>query len=154
MLEARQSMQQSFDHFKAQLVGVGTSVNDSLIGTIRIEQDGQQVPLQQLSGIAQRDRRISITPYDPTLVGRIETSLKAQGFDAYKFNPKTVCVNIPLPSGEETERVRGRIRKLGEDAKIAIRNIRRKLKTDDNDNELQTITDSFVEQVDKLVSKY
>ena len=150
LIDIEKAMQKTLDHLKSQLIGVGSSINDSLIGTVKIDVDGQKVQLHTICIVFQKDRKISITPHDPKMVGPVETILKSQGFEAYRFSPKVVVVNVPAPTGEEARKVAAHVRKLGEDAKVSIRNVRRKYRTDENDKDLQKLTDRFVSSIDEV----
>jgi ribosome recycling factor len=149
-------MRKTVDLFKSQLVGLEDNVNDVLVAAVKVNYNHQLTPLQHLSLIDQRDRRISITPYDPTMVGAIEEELKRQGFNAYKFSKTTVVVNIPMASGEARQKVVSQMKKLGEEAKVAIRNIRKKFrkknKDEDHDKRLQEATNAAIKEIDELCS--
>ncbi len=142
-------MRKTVDLLKSQLFGMEDNINDNLIATVKVECDNQLTPLQHLSLIYQQDRRVSVTPYNPAMVGVIEDALKQQGFNAYKFSKTTVVVNIPLSSGEEHQKVVSRMKKLGEEAKVSIRNIRKKFrkKDKDHDKELQAMTDAAIQEI-------
>lgn len=146
------SMRKTVDLFKSQLEGFRDDINEDLIATVKVPYNHQMTPLQHLSLVNQKDRRISVTPYDPSLLAVIETELKQQGFDAYKFSKTTVVVNVPLRDGQSQKKVEAQIKKLAEEAKIAIRNIRKKFrqKNKDNDEELQALTDKAIEEIGNL----
>jgi len=146
-------MRKTVDLLESQLFGMRDNINDDLIATIKVNYNHQPTPLQHLSLVSQRDRRVSIVPYDPSLIGAIEEELKKQGFNAYKFSKTTVVVNIPLPDGESRKKVDSQIKKLGEEAKISIRNIRKKFrkKDKDHDKELQAITDAAIKEIEDLL---
>ncbi len=146
-------MQKTVDLFKTQLFGMTDDIDDGLIATVKVTCNHQKMPLQHLSLINQQGRRISVTPYDPSMLGTIEDELKRQGFNAYKFSKTTVVVNIPLPSGETLEKVASQTKKLGEEAKVAIRNIRKKFrkKDKDHDKELQATTDIAIKKINDLI---
>lgn len=146
-------MRKTVDLLKTQLIGLEDNVNDDLISTIKVDYNHQQTPLQHLSLISQRDRRVSITLFEPSMIGVVEKELKKQGFNAYKFSKTTVVVNIPLAAGDTRRKVALQIKKLGEEAKVAIRNIRKKFrkKDKDHDKELQTITDAAIEEINGLI---
>ncbi len=147
-------MQKTVDLFRSQLVGMEENVNDDLIATVKVDYDHQMTPLEHLSLIHQQDRRVSITPYDPNIIGEIEDELKKQGFNAYKFSKTTVVVNIPLASGENRKKVVSQMKKLAEEAKVSIRNIRKKFRDQEDkshEKRLQKITDAAIKQVDELI---
>lgn len=146
------SMRKTVDLLKTQLVGLEDNVNEQLISTIKVEYNHQLTPLQHMSLVNQQDRRVSVTPFDPTMVGVIEDELKRQGFNAYKFSKTTVVINIPPACGETRQKVAAQMKKLGEESKVAIRNIRKKFrkKDQDHDRELQALTDASIKEIDKL----
>ena len=142
-------MRKTVDLFKSQLFGMEDNVSESLIATVKVPYDHQATPLQHLSLVSQKDRRVSVTPYEPMMVGVIEEELKKQGFNAYKFSKTTVVVNIPLQDGESRKKVVLQVKKLAEEAKVSIRNIRKKFrkKDKDHDKELQALTDSAIQEI-------
>lgn len=148
------SMRKTVNIFKSQLVGMEDNVNENLIATVKVDYNHQQTPLQHLSLVHQKDRRVSITPYDPAMIGMVADELKRQGFNAYKFSKTTVVVNIPLASGENLLQVVSQMKKLGEEAKVAIRNIRKKFrkKDKDHDEELQIMTDA-AKEIDAILTR-
>ncbi len=149
-------MRKTVDLFKGQLIGMSDNINDDLISTIKVSYNHQLTPLQHLSLVHQKDRRVSVTPYEPYMLGIIEDELKKQGFNAYKFSKTTVVVNIPLKTGESKDKVTLQIKKLGEEAKVAIRNVRKKFRKSNKDNEdynkqLQKVTDTAIQEINELV---
>lgn len=146
-------MRKTVDLFKTQLFGMTDDIDEGLISTVKVEYNQQLTPLQHLSLVNQQGRRVSVTPFDPSLMGTIEDELKKQGFNAYKFSKKTVVVNIPLPSGENRQKVISQMKKLAEEAKVAIRNIRKKFRKKDKDDEkeLQRMTDAAIEEINSLI---
>jgi ribosome recycling factor len=144
-------MQTPVDILQSHIKGIGTDIDDNLVGTVKVDYHGQPTLIRNLAAIDKRNKKITITPYDSVVVGEIAKVLGQSGFDAHVYSYKSVVVNIPYPTGETLRKIQAHVKKLGEDAKIAIRNIRRKYKTDDNDKELQQITDMYVKQIDDLI---
>ena len=142
-------MRKTVELFKSQLFGMEDNVNESLIATVKVPYNHQPTPLEHMSLVSQRDRRVSVTPYEPAMVGVIEDELKKQGFNAYKFSKTMVVVNIPLADGESRQKVASQTKKLAEEAKVAIRNIRKKFrkKDKDHDKELQAMTDAAIQEI-------
>lgn len=151
--QAKVSMGKTVDLLKNQLSGIGSNIDENLMSSIKVENCGQKTPLNKLALISEASRRVSIVPYDLTTIDSILEQLKQQNFDVYKFSKTTIIVNIPLPSGDSLRGVIVQVDKLGEAAKIAIRNIRKKFrkKNRDNDKGLQTITDLFVDEINCVV---
>lgn len=156
MNDIKQHMQKTLDLFRSSLVGIGPQVNESLVSTIKIFCNGQQTPLQHIASIVHNKRQLSITPYDQNLMNDILKILIKNGFDAHKFSKQSIIINVPLPSGEELKKIQKHVDKIAEDARVSIRNIRRKFKTKDNEKEIQSITDFYISEIDssaELVNK-
>ncbi len=69
-------MTKTVDILKDQLTGMSDNVSENLISTVKVPCNGQQTPLEHLSLVSQKDRIISITPYDPGMTVVIERVLK------------------------------------------------------------------------------
>jgi ribosome recycling factor len=162
MKEAKAKMTTSLELLSEQLVGIRTSGGVyGFIQTCRVPYYGSPTPMQQVASITAQAERISIRPYDVTILDAVETSLKAAGLNAYKFSKDTVVVTEEPMSGDKRRLMQDQVRKLGEDAKIAIRSIRRNYRPDKGalsedefklaEKELQKETDEAVATVDLLV---
>ena len=148
--EVKTQMKKSVDFLRSQLVGVGSEVNISVVSSVRINYHGSLTLLEHLSSIVKDGRRITITPFDVIIVSEIVETLTKHGFEAHKFSNRSVVVNIPLPSGEAVKKMQMYVKKLGEETKVAVRNIRRKFRTEENDKEIQKIVDDFIKEIDSL----
>lgn len=145
-------MRKTVELFKSQLFGMEDNVNESLIATVKVQYNNQPTPLEHMSLVSQRDRRVSVVPFDPMMIGAIEDELKKRGFNAYKFSKTTVVVNIPLADGETRKKVDLQKKKLAEEAKVSIRNIRKKFrKKAEDDKRLQKMTDIAIREIDGLI---
>lgn len=67
-----------------------------------------------------------VKPYDLSILGSIDKALQKSGFNSYVFSKEAVCVSVPPPSGDQRKETMLRVKKAGEETKIAIRNIRKK----------------------------
>jgi ribosome recycling factor len=76
------------------------------------------------SDLGQQGDRILVTPFDKGNVPAIVWALNEARLNASALNPSTVSVSVPPISGEQRAEIAGHVRKLGEDAKVAIRAIR------------------------------
>lgn len=139
-------------------------ITSALVDTVKVEAYGQLMPIQHLALTSGGGTKpISVRPHDPTLVSTIAKVLEKQGFNAYVYSKDTVYVSVPPPSGEDKEKTRQHIRKLGEDAKVSIRNIRKhcrngleasskdELKT--LERQLQDKTDEAIDMISEIVSE-
>ena len=144
--------------------------NPRVLDKVRVDYYGTPSPIQQVGNISVPEARIiQIAPYDKTMLKEIEKAILASDIGITPTNDGT---NIRLVFPELTEERRKQlskdVKKKGEDAKVALRTIRRdgadrvkKLKgTDvsedeqkDMENELQKMTDKYVKEIDKAVEE-
>lgn len=152
-------MQKPIDFLSEQLHGITPlGVNSSLVDTVKVSAYGQKTPIGHLASSSGDGSRITIAPYDPSLRNVIAKACQDAGFDAYVFSKETVVVNLPIMSGETKIETRNRIKKLGEEAKVAVRNMRKHIKkqiqkeTKHEDEKLiQSVTDEAVALIDQIV---
>ncbi len=166
--EAEQKMEKSLATLQAELTKLRTGrAHPSLLEHISISYYGTDTPLNQVASITASDpRTLVITPWEKANVQAIEKAILTSDLG---LNPATSgnTIRVPLPVLTEERRkdlVR-LVRSEGENAKIAIRNIRRdanqrlkellKAKEISEDDErraqddIQKITDKFIAEVDK-----
>lgn len=71
----------------------------------------------------------------------------------YKWSKDTIAINLSKPSIEEIEKTTSHIKRLGNEAKISVKNIRQKLKkTFTDEKELQKLVDNANKEIDQLVN--
>ena len=160
-------MNKAIDHFEDQLLGItklGGVRPTTLIDTIRVSCYGQKTPIKHLAITSSIKNGVSIEPHDPSILKSIEKGCKDAGYNAYVFSKTTVMVSIPPPSGEDREQAKLRIKRIGEETKVSIRNIRKKAKQDvpkdtpKNEKQkfgkdLQVLTDDSVKIVEDIVKR-
>jgi ribosome recycling factor len=164
-------MGKSIVALKAELAKIRTGrAHPSLLEHVTVDYYGSEVPLNQAANISVEDpRTLSVVPFDKSMVGKIEKAIMTSDLG---LNPATSGANIRVPLPALTEERRQELAKVvhteGEQAKIAIRNIRRdanqQLKEHHKEKELteddvrkgetlvQQLTDQYVGEVDKLVA--
>lgn len=154
-------MEKALDFFHDQLRGIRWGiVNSGLLDTIRIPMNGQKVPLSHLAWTSPgKNGQISVTPHEQNHVGLIANTLKQEGFNAYPFSKTAVVVSAPQRCGEERNKVINHIKKLAEETKISIRNIRKKVRQKAQDvgvidEELQGLTDKAIAEVEDLTNTW
>ena len=172
LLDAEDRMEKAIAHLKTNLAGIRTGrANPGLVDSLRVEVYGSPTPIKQLASVgAPEPTQIVIRPYDPGTIKDIEKAIIASDLG---FNPQSdgrlIRINIPPLSGEVRKRMVGRIKELGEEAKVSIRNIRRdankaaeqaeKAKEisedvrDDTKEEVQNLTKKFEDQVTDSTKK-
>ncbi len=142
--------------------------NPQVLDKITADYYGSPTPLNQLASIAVSEARIlTIQPWDKSALKAIEKAIQASELG---INPQNdgICIRLVFPQLTEDRRKElvKDIQKIGENAKVAIRSIRRdmieKLKAmkknseiteddlKDGEKEIQNITDSFVKEIEKI----
>ena len=164
-------MGKTLDSLNTELAKIRTGrAHPSLLEHVQVDYYGSSVPISQAASVSIEDARtLAVTAWDKTMVQPLEKAIMKSDLG---LNPVTAgtIIRIPLPPLTEERRVSlGKIvHHEGENAKIAIRNIRRdannhikellnskEISEDDDhraEQEIQKTTDKHVEQVDKIVA--
>jgi ribosome recycling factor len=165
------TMKNSIEHLQQELAGIRTGkANPALLDSVKVNYFGQQVPLKQVASIGVPDARlITIQPWDKTVIGEIEKAILASELGLNPQNDGTI-IRLPIPQlTEQRRKDLGKvIKRIGEEAKVAVRNIRRSANEDvkklekkheisedemhTNQEEIQKLTDQYVKQVDEVVA--
>lgn len=128
LLDVEERMEKAVGVLKEALAGIRTGrANPRLVDSLRVEVYGSSVPIRTVaSSTAPEPNQIVIRPYDPGTLNQIEKAIQASDLG---FNPqndgRVIRLNVPPLSTEMRRKMVGRIRELAEEAKVAIRNIRR-----------------------------
>ncbi|MET0331501.1 MAG: ribosome recycling factor [Dyella sp.] len=168
--DAQTRMGKSIDSLKHDLTRLRTGrASTTLVDHIKVNYYGADMPLNQVASVALGDSRsIIITPWEKPMVAAIEKALMASDIGITPTTAGTVIrLNMPPLTEERRKELAKHVGHEGENAKIAIRNVRRdalqqikdllkeKLITEDDerkaDDEIQKITDRFVKEVDAVV---
>ncbi|MBR4557815.1 MAG: ribosome recycling factor, partial [Clostridiales bacterium] len=152
-------MQKSFDFLKDDLASIRAGrANPHVLDKIKVDYYGTPTPIQQVGNVSVPEARIiQIAPWDKTLIKVIEKAILASDLGITPSNDGAVIrLVFPELTEERRKQLAKDIRKKGEDAKVAVRNVRRdgndalkKLKgtevsedeIEDLNDELQKITD-------------
>ena len=170
--DTRTRMNKSLEALRHELAKIRTGrAHPSLLEHVHVDYYGNDVPISQAASVAVEDARTrSVTPWDKTMVKVIEKAILTSDLG---LNPNTAgqVIRIPLPPLTEERRVElGKVvHHEGENAKIAIRNIRRDanhhikelLKNKDISEdeerkaeiEIQDVTNLAVSKVDDIVAE-
>ncbi|MDY6359510.1 MAG: ribosome recycling factor [Cyanobacteriota bacterium] len=145
--------------------------NPAILDKVVVEYYGAPTPLRQMSQVTVQDgTTLVITPYDKSILKEIEKGIiKAE--IGITPNSDGICIRLPFPplTEERRKEIAKDVKKMGEEAKVAIRNIRRemveKLKkiekeenlpedvVKDNQDKIQKITDKHTDSIDKSVAE-
>ena len=170
--DSRTRMNKSLESLRHELAKIRTGrAHPSLLEHVHVDYYGSDVPISQAASVAVEDARtLSVTPWDKTMVKVIEKAILTSDLG---LNPNTAgqVIRIPLPPLTEERRVElGKVvHHEGENAKIAIRNIRRDanhhikelLKTKDisededrkAEHDIQDVTNLAVSKVVEIVAE-
>lgn len=145
--------------------------NPNILNKIKVEYYGVPIPMQQLANITVPEARtLMIAPWEPSLVKAIEKAILNSDLGLTPNNDgKNIILNFPELTEERRKEIVKDIKKKGENAKVAIRNVRRdandaikkmekagdisedELKT--NEDKIQKMTDKYVGLIDKAIEK-
>lgn len=167
-----QKMQKSVEALKADFAKVRTGrAHTGLLDHIQVDYYGSMVPLNQVAQVGLGDARtITVQPWEKKMVPVVEKAIRESDLG---LNPATQGDLIRVPMPPLTEQRRKELVKVvkheGENAKIAIRNLRRdanhhikellKAKTISEDEDrrgeeaVQKLTDRYVSEVDRLIAE-
>ena len=167
---AEQKMLKSIDAFKNELAKIRTGrAHPGILDQVQIDYYGSMVPISQVANVALMDARtISVQPWEKGMGAKIEKAIRESDLG---LNPASQGDLIRVPMPPLTEERRRELTKVvkgsGEDAKIAVRNLRRdanehakrllkdKEITEDDDrrsqDEVQKLTDRYIAEIDKLI---
>ncbi len=170
-LDAEDRMHKSIESLKHEFVKIRTGrAHTSLLDHITVPYYGVETPLNQVANVTVLDpRTLGISPWEKTMVGPVEKAILASDLG---LNPATVgtLIRIPLPPMTEERRKElvKVVRHEAENAKVAIRNIRRdanqhlkglvKDKEISEDEErraeenIQKLTDKWIAEADHLLA--
>ena len=168
--DAQARMAKSIESLRHNLVKVRTGrANAGLVDSIKVNYYGSDMPLSQVASVAVSDARsITITPWEKQMVGPVEKAILASDLGLTPNTAgTTIRLNIPALTEERRKDLTKVVHGEGEDAKVAIRNIRRdanhqvkellkdKQITEDEsartEAEIQKITDAAIKDVDEVV---
>jgi ribosome recycling factor len=167
---AEQKMAKSVDSFKSELHKIRTGrAHPGLLDQVQVDYYGSMVPISQVANVSLLDARtISVQPWEKGLGPKIEKAIRESDLG---LNPAAQgdLLRVPMPALTEERRkeLTKVVRHAGEDAKIAVRSVRRdaneqlkkllkdKLVPEDEErraqDEVQRLTDRTIAEIDKLV---
>jgi ribosome recycling factor len=165
-----QKMQRSIESLKTALARIRTGrAHAGLLDHVQVEYYGSQVPISQVANVTLIDARtIGVSPWEKKMAPVIDKAIRESGLG---LNPTLLgeLIRVPMPplSEERRKELTKVVRSEGEDAKVAVRNLRRdanaqfkdlvRSKTASEDDErraqddVQKLTDRYVHEIDRLL---
>ena len=162
LLDVEERMEKAADVLKQSLAGIRTGrANPGLVDSLRVEVYGSPTPIKQLASVgAPEPTQIVIRPFDPGTLKDIEKAIQASSLGFTPLNDgRVIRLNVPPLSGEMRRKLVGRIKDLSEEAKVAIRNVRRdgnKLADQEQKDKIlsEDERDSVKEEIQDLTKKF
>ncbi|MEW6325458.1 MAG: ribosome recycling factor [Nitrospirota bacterium] len=166
--ETRAKMEQSIQHVVQQLATIRTGrATVALLDGILVDYHGAPRPLKQVASLATPDSRsLTIQPWEPAILPAIEKALQTSSLGLTPNNDgKLIRLNMPPLTEERRKELVKVAKKMGEDGKVAVRNIRRdanellksaKLSEDAvraAQQEIQKLTDQYTLKIDDAIKK-
>jgi ribosome recycling factor len=166
----KERMDKAIDALKKDLASIRTGrASLSIFDGILVDYYGTPTPINHLATLSiPESRLITIQPWEPKMIQEIERAIQKSDLGLNPTNDgKIIRVAIPPLTEERRKQIVKHVHKRGEEAKIAIRNIRRdaneevkrlekeehlsKDETKRSLDEIQKITDSYIKKVDEIV---
>lgn len=170
--QAQDRMNKSIAAFSRELASIRAGVaNASLLDRINVDYYGAPTPINQIAGVSVPEARLLvISPYDRSALGDIEKAIMKSDIGITPTNDGNVIrLMVPALTEERRKELAKQVKKEAEEAKVAVRNVRR----DANDDlkkleksgditedqlrgfgeDIQKLTDKFIAKVDELAKE-
>ncbi|MFH1923587.1 MAG: ribosome recycling factor [Planctomycetota bacterium] len=162
LLDVEERMEKAIGVLKRSLTGIRTGrANPGLVDSIKVEVYGSPCPIKQVAAVgAPEPNQIVVRPYDPGTIKDIEKAIQASDLGLNPQNDgRVIRLIVPAISGEVRRKMVGRVRELLEEARVAVRNIRRDgNKTADQAEKDKTLSedqrDDVKEEIQNLTKQY
>ena len=167
---AETKMGRTIESFKGELQKIRTGrAHPGMLDQIHVDYYGSPVPLSQVAQLSLLDARtIGVQPWEKPMIQKVEKAIRESDLG---LNPSTTgdIIRVPMPALTEERRkdLTKVVKGLGEDAKVAVRNLRREANehgkkllkdkeiTEDDErrlvDDIQKLTDRTIAEIDKLV---
>ena len=167
----QEKMEDSIEAFKRELVRIRTGrASLSLLDGVKVDAYGSMLPMDQVGTLTiPESSMIAIKPWDPQMLAVIEKAILASDLGLTPANDGNVIrLTIPPLTEERRKELVKRVKKIGEEFKVAVRNVRREtndtLKKQKKDKEIseddmfrlqeeaQKETDAFIKKIDEIAA--
>ncbi|MEO4053491.1 ribosome recycling factor [Solibacillus sp. CAU 1738] len=170
--QAKEKMTKSLNAYSRELASIRAGrANASLLDRITVDYYGAPTPINQLAGVSVPEARLLvISPYDKTILGEIEKAIMKSDIGITPSNDGTIIrLMIPALTEERRKDLVKVVKKEAEEAKVAIRNVRRDANDDlkkaekngeitEDDlrgygDDIQKLTDEFIAKIDDVAKQ-
>jgi ribosome recycling factor len=128
LFDVEERMEKALAKLKGDLAGIRTGrANPGLVDSLRVEVYGSPTPIKAVASVgAPEPTQIVIRPFDPGTLKDIEKAVQASGLGLNPQNDgRLIRISVPPLSTEVRRKLVARIKELSEEAKVAVRNVRR-----------------------------
>ena len=159
-------------HLDRELTSIRAGrANPGILDKVMVDYYGSPTAINQLAAISVTEARtLTITPWDRTLLRAISKAILASDVGITPIDDgSTIRLNFPAPTEERRKQLAKEVSKLGEEAKVAVRNIRREAMdkakamkkagelTEDSqktmEEDVQKLTDKYIKNIDAAVEE-
>ncbi len=168
--DTKAKMNKSIDNLSQELANISAGrANSNLLNGVTVDYYGAPTPVQQLASINVPEARLLvISPYDKSSVGDIEKAIIAANLGVNPTSDgEVIRITVPALTEERRKELFKEVKKIGENAKVAVRNVRRdandtlKKQQKDGDiteddlrsqtDDVQSLTDDSIKEIDQLI---
>ncbi|HDZ11561.1 MAG TPA: ribosome recycling factor [Bacteroidetes bacterium] len=170
--DAEMRMRKSLEAIQSEMAKIRTGkATTSLLDMIKVNYYGSQVPLKQVANITVPEPRLlSVQPWEKNLIPEIEKAILKSDLGLNPSNDgKTIRIPFPQLTEERRKELVKLVKKMAEEGRIAVRNIRRDVNehikkaqknhelTEDQEHdeldEIQKLTDEYIEKIVKILAE-
>lgn len=165
-------MDQVVDHLRRELATIRTGrASLSLLDGVQVDYYGTATPLKQVASLSIPESRIiAIQPWEPGRIPDIEKAIQGANLGLQPSNDgKIIRLTVPLLTEERRKEYVKLARRMGEDAKVTVRNVRRDINDDlkksqkagalsedaqrTAQDDIQRMTDQYITRIDEMLAK-
>ena len=170
--QAKERMEKSIGSFTRELASIRAGrANASLLDRITVDYYGAPTPINQIAGISIPEARLLVlSPYDKSSLGDIEKAIMKSDIGITPTNDGSVIrLMIPALTEERRKELVKQVKSEAENAKVAIRNVRRDANDDAKklekngeitedalrglNDDIQKVTDEYIARIDKIAKE-
>lgn len=171
-LFGEEKMEKTINQLKKELAGIRTGrANPLILDKVLVDYYGVPTPLRQMSQVTVQDgTTLVISPFDKSIMKDIEKGLiKAELGITPNSDGSVIRLTFPPLTADRRKELSKDVKKVGEETKVAIRNVRRDMTDDlkkleksenlpedavkDNQNEIQKVTDKYIKIIDEITAE-
>ena len=165
--DAKEQMGKAIEHLEDELTrGRAGKANPAILGGIFVDYYGSNAPLQQVANVSTPDARtLMVKPFEKSMLQEIEKAIQAANVGLNPQNDgEVIRMNVPMLTEERRKELVKKVKLIGENTKVSIRNVRREANENikalekegvsedlvkDGEASVQELTNTYTGKVDK-----